>query len=77
MPDPVTPADVSASAEVIGAASPVTEDADDDASGLPQVAQNVSVARAAVPQRGQFIGTTANYPANAEGAQHGRRTLEA
>jgi hypothetical protein len=66
----VTPADVSASGEGVSAVPRgeafVTVAG---ASGLPHAAQNVSVARAAVPQRGQFIGTTANYPANGGGAQ--------
>ena len=48
--------------------------AEERASGFPQLAQNVSVARAVVPQRGQFIETTANYPAKPGEAQHGRRS---
>ena len=67
-----TVASLSRPARIVAASvvpPPEEEEEVDEASGLPHAAQNVSVARAAVPQRGQFIGTTANYPANGGGAQ--------
>lgn len=75
--EPIAPVDVAVFPDVVGAVLPappsrVSSSAatwDGDASELPHAEQNVSVARAGIPQRGQFIGTTANYPANPEGAQ--------
>ena len=71
-PGPGTVASLSAPASSVSPSAVPEAEGGAGASELPHTGQNVSVARAGVPQRGQFMGTTANYPANAGGAQLNR-----